>query len=74
MEIQVFVENVLQCIHFVYRFLNGHFKNCRLRQPYRQIWMFVTWSCVVFLYFVILFNFYRFWGLIMNKLNFLIWG
>lgn len=68
------LENVLYGIYIVYRFFNGCIGNRRLRQPYKRIWMFVTWGLFTLFSFIVLFYLCRVWGVFVDKLNFLIWG
>ena len=59
----------------VINFLNGKFGSYRLNQPYRRVWRVITWTTVVVLAWIyVICPFFDWWQVIVNYMNYVIWG
>lgn len=66
---------IVNYVMVVINFLNGKFGRYRLNQPYRTIWMIITWTTVSILAWVyIICPFFDCWERIVDFMNHVIWG
>lgn len=58
-----------------FRVLNGHFGKKVLNQPYKSIWMIISWTCSVCLFCkCLLFPIVVWWSGVVDYLDYVIWG